>query len=171
MIKPKHLQKIYYPTDDKGLEGDIICECGCRAFKIRCFGEFYSKNKMSVSGYKNKYGQVVKAVCADCGTDCLLYDFALHGYDGLICGEGITVPDEILEDFLTETDRLFEIKMFLEYDEEERFLEDVLNDGYLQKDFHFTLDDRASIWSWVVIDLKGIPSGTVYKDFVNEELA
>ena len=126
---------------------------------------------MSVSGYKNKYGQVVKAVCADCGTDCLLYDFALHGYDGLICGEGITVPDEILKDFLTETDRLFEIKMFLEYDEEEQFLEDVLNDEYLQKDFHFTLDDRASIWSWVVIDLKGIPSGTVYKDFVNEELA
>jgi len=171
MIKPRHLEKIYYPTDDEGTEGEIVCECGCRAFKIRCFGEFYDKNKMAINEYENKYGQAVRAVCADCGTDYLLYDFALHGYDGLICEEGIAVSDEVLEDFITETDHLFEIKIFLEYDDENQFLEEVVNDEYLQKDFNFTMADRASIWSWVVIELKGIQSGIVYKDFVNKELA
>ena len=171
MIKPKHLEKIYYPTDDEGFEGEIVCECGCKSFKIRCFGEFYDKNKMSVNEYENKYGQTVKVVCADCGTDYLLYDFALHGYNGLVCEEGIAVPDEMLENFITETDNLFEIKIFLEYDDEEQFLEEVVNDEYLQKDYNFTMADRASIWSWVVIELKGIQSGTVYKNFVNEELA
>nr|WP_304709720.1 hypothetical protein [uncultured Acetatifactor sp.] len=171
MIKPRHLEKIYYPTDDEGIEGEIVCECGGRAFKIRCFGEFYDKNKMAINEYENKYGQAVRAVCANCGTDYLLYDFALHGYDGLICEEGIAVSDEVLEEFITETDNLFEIKIFLEYDDEDQFLEEVVNDEYLQKDFNFTMADRASIWSWVVIELKGIQSGIVYKDFVNQELA
>ena len=171
MIKPRHLEKIYYPTDNEGIEGEIICGCGCRAFKIRCFGEFYDKNKMAINEYENKYGQAVRAVCADCKTDYLLYDFALHGYNGRICEEGIAVPDEMLDDFITETDNLFEIKIFLEYDDEDQFLEEIVNDEYLQKDFNFTMADRASIWSWIVIELKGVQSGIVYKDFVNEELA
>lgn len=171
MIKPRHLEKIYYPTDDEGIEGEIVCECRGRAFKIRCFGEFFTKNKMAINQYENKYGQAVRAVCANCGTSYLLYDFALHGYNGLICEEGIAVSDEALEDFITETDNLFEIKIFLEYDDEDQFLEEVVNDEYLQKDFNFTMADRASIWSWVVIELKGIQSGIVYKDFVNQELA
>ncbi|MCM1498508.1 MAG: hypothetical protein NC124_08585 [Clostridium sp.] len=174
MMKPKHLEKIYYPTDDSGLTGEIVCACGCSAFKIRCFGEFYRKNQMAICEYENnkgKYGQAVRAVCADCGTDYLLYDFALHGYDGLICKEGIAVPDEMLVDFITETDTLFTIKMSLEYDDEEQFLEEIVNDENLKKDFNFTMADRANIWSWVVIEPKGIQSGTAYKDFVNEELA
>ncbi|MBD5544528.1 MAG: hypothetical protein HDR01_09875 [Lachnospiraceae bacterium] len=171
MIKPRHLEKIYYPTDAEGIEGVIACECGCRAFKIRYFGEFYDKNKMAITEYGNKYGQAVRAVCADCRRDYLLYDFALHGYDGLICEEGIAVSDEMLGDFITEADNLFEIKIFLEYDDEDQFLEEVVNDEHLQKDFHFAIDDRASIWSWVVIELKGVQSGIVYKDFVNQELA
>lgn len=27
MIKPEHLEKIYHPTDDEGMEGEIVCEC------------------------------------------------------------------------------------------------------------------------------------------------
>ena len=46
MIKTKHLEKIYYPTDDEGLDGEIICECGCRAFKIQYFGELYKKTEL-----------------------------------------------------------------------------------------------------------------------------
>lgn len=174
MIKPRHLEKIYYSTDEKGMEGQIVCQCGCRAFKIRYFGEFYDKSKMSITkcgNNENKYRQAVRAVCADCGTDYLLYDFALHGYDGLICEDGIVVPDEMLDDFITETDNSFEIKMFLEYDDEEQFFEEIVNDEDLQKDFNFTMDDRANIWSWVVIELKGVQSGKTYKDFVNQELA
>lgn len=171
MLKPKHLEKIFAPTDDEGTEGEIVCTCGCRAFKIRCFGEFYDKNKMAIHAYEDKYGQAVRAVCAECGMDHLLYDFALHGYDGLLCTEGIAIPDESLKDFRTETDNLFEVKMFLEYDDEEQFFEEVVSDEYVQKEFHITMADRASVWSWVVIELKGVCSGVIYRDFVNQELA
>lgn len=169
MIKPRHLEKIFIPTDAQGLEGEIVCACGGRAFKIRYFGELYEKNKMSIKACEDKYAQAVRAVCADCGADYLLYDFALHGFDGRTW-DGIAVSDEMLDDLRTETDYLFEVRLFLEYDDEEEFLE-VVNDDYFQKMFHFTMEDRAELWSWVVIDLKGVSSGIVYKDFVNEELA
>lgn len=174
MMKPRHLEKIYHPTDKKGYDGEIICQCGCRAFKIRCFGEFYGKYKMGIRKckYEDKYAQAVRAVCGDCGADYLLYDFAQHGYDGLICGEGIAVPDELFDDFITETDSLFEVKMFLEYQGEADFVEDVVNDTWLlQEGFHFTADDRVNVWDSVAIDLKGVQSGMEYKDFVMEELA
>ena len=38
-MKPKHLEKIYHPTDAECLEGNIICECGCKTFEIKYFGE------------------------------------------------------------------------------------------------------------------------------------
>lgn len=170
-IKPKHLEKIYVPTDANGLEGEIICTCGCRAFKIRYFGEFYEELKLSVQECGDKFGHAVKAVCADCGTEHLLYDFALHGFDGRIGNQGIVVSDEMLADFRTSTDDLFEIKMVLEYDDEQTFFEDFVTPEGIQKDYHFTMLDRADIWSWVVIELKGVRSGHIYQNFVNEELA
>lgn len=42
-------------------------------------------------------------------------------------------------------------------------LEEVINDTYLQRKFNYTMADRASIWSWVVIELKGVQSEMVYK--------
>ncbi len=74
-------------------------------------------------------------------------------------------------DFRTETDDLFAVKLFLEYDEEEQFLEEIVENESVQEDFQLTMADRASIWSWVVVELEGVQSGAVYKDFVNEELA
>ena len=74
-------------------------------------------------------------------------------------------------DFRTETDDLCAVKLFLEYDEEEQFLEEIVENESVQEDFQLTMADRASIWSWVVVELEGVQSGAVYKDFVNEELA
>ena len=89
----------------------------------------------------------------------------------MICEDGIAVPNEMLNEFTTETDNLFNIKMFLEYEDEEQFSEEILGDDELQSKYNFTMDDRASIWSWVTIALRGVQSGIVYEDFVNEELA
>ena len=124
-----------------------------------------------IEEYEEKYGQAVKAICRNCQKEYLLYDFALNGYDGLICEDGNTVPNEKLTEFTTETDNLFYIKMSLEYDDEEQFSEEILSDDDLQSKYNFTMDDRASIWTWVTIELRGVQSGFVYEDFVNEELA
>lgn len=132
---------------------------------------FFDKNKLAIGKYEEKYGQAVKAICRNCQKEYLLYDFALNGYDGLICEDGNTVPNEKLTEFTTETDNLFYIKMSLEYDDEEQFSEEILSDDDLQSKYNFTMDDRASIWTWVMIELRGVQSGFVYEDFVNEELA
>lgn len=171
MLIPKNLIDIFYPIDDNGYEGEIICKCGCKSFEIRCFGDFFDKNKLAIGKYEEKYGQAVKAICRNCQKEYLLYDFALNGYDGLICEDGNTVPNEKLTEFTTETDNLFYIKMSLEYDDEEQFSEEILSDDDLQSKYIFTMDDRASIWTWVMIELRGVQSGFVYEDFVNEELA
>ena len=34
MMKPRHLETIFVPTDEKGMDGEIVCECSCRAFQI-----------------------------------------------------------------------------------------------------------------------------------------
>ena len=73
--------------------------------------------------------------------------------------------------FLMNCLRIFGRKLFLEYDEEEQFLEEIVENESVQEDFQLTMADRASIWSWVVVELEGVQSGAVYKDFVNEELA
>lgn len=171
MLIPKNLVDIFLPIDDDGYEGEIICKCGCKSFGIRYFGDFFDKNQLTIGEYEELSAQAVKAICRDCQKEYLLYDFATNGYDGLICEEGITVPNEKLTEFTTETDNSFYIKMFIEYDDEEQFSEEILGDEELQSKFHFTLDDRASIWTWVTIELRGVQSGVVYEDFVNEELA
>ena len=171
MLIPKNLNDIFHPIDDDGYDGEIVCKCGCKSFEICCFGEFFEKKKLGIEEYNGKYGQAVKAICKDCKKEYLLYDFALNGYDGLICEEGIVVPNEKLNKFTTETDNLFYIKMFLEYESEEQFSEEILGDEYLQSKYNFTMADRASIWSWLTIELIGFQSGIAFEDFVNEELA
>ena len=66
-------------------------------------------------------------------------------------------------------DDLFEIQMQIEVDDEEQFLEEVVNFPSLNN--RFSLDDRMSVWSWVVINLTGAKSGRKYSGWVDEELA
>ncbi len=167
-MKPKHLEKIYHPTDTECLEGNIICECGCKSFRIKFFGEEYDK-QISIDQIGEKYAQSVKANCICCGTEYLLYDFAQHGYDGLICEDGVIVPDENLKLLKIDDDDIFEIQMQIEVDDEEQFLEEIVNFPPLNN--RFTLDDRMNIWSWVVINLNGVKSGKKYTGWVDVELA
>lgn len=119
-MKPKHLEKIYHPTDTECLEGNIICECDCKTFGIKFFGEVLGE-QIGIEKYQEKYAQTVKAECSCCGKEYLLYDFARHGYDGLICEDGAIVPDEMLKPLTIGEDDSFEIQMQIEVDDEEQF--------------------------------------------------
>lgn len=168
---PSHLKKILHVTEssETTLEGQIICECGCKTFGIRYFGESYPPHCIGVNEYGGKYALTVKASCRGCGKEWELFDYAKHGYDGLFCGDGVSVPESELIEAAADDERDFEIKMSFEFDDEEQFIEEVVNNPL--DDLIFTPDDRANIWSWVVIDLKCAKSGKELKDFVNSELA
>lgn len=176
MLVPKHLEKILRVSEyvDRGtLSGQIVCECGCKTFGIKYFGEVYQPGKIAVNKIGEKYALVVKAVCRGCGKEWELFDFAKHGYDGLICEDGVSVPESELVDVAAadncDFERDFEIDMSIEFDGEEQFVEEIVDDP--PEGLSFTPDDRVNIWSWVVIDLKCAKSGKVLKDFVNSELA
>ncbi len=172
MLVPNHLEKILLVDeyDENGtLSGKIVCECGCETFGIKYFGEVYEPGCIGMGKYGEKYAHTVKAVCRNCGKEWLLYDFAKHGYDGLICEDGISVPDEELIDVVANDECDFEVNMSIEFDDEEQFTEEIVEnppDG-----MSFVPNDRVSIWSWIVIDLKCAKSGKELKGFVDSELA
>lgn len=116
-MKPKHLEKILRVTDydDRGtLDGKIVCECGCETFGVRYFGEIYPPNCIGVQAMgENRYACVVKAVCRNCGKEWLLFDYSKHGYDGFICEDGVTVPDEKLVTAVAGEERDFEVEISL----------------------------------------------------------
>ncbi len=170
MESPKHLKEIFRPTGRDDTEGDIVCSCGCKTFGMKYYGEPY-KGYIRVHEVSHlRYGLVIKAVCTGCKKEWLLFDYGKHGYNGYICreGEGVVINDSELKDFTTADDDSFEVKIGFEIDDEEQFLEEVVEDP--PEGMSFTLDDRPDIWSWVVIDLKGAKSGKEYH-FVDEELA
>lgn len=171
MRVPKHLDGIFNTTEsaDTYMNGKIVCECGCETFGIKYFGEVYKPGCVGINEYGGKYALIVKAVCRGCGKEHLLFDFAKHGYDGLICEDGVSVPDEELIDAAAGDERYFTVNMSVEFDDEEQFVEEVVSDP--PEGMSFTPDDRVNIWSWVVIDLKCAESGKELKDFVNCELA
>lgn len=168
---PSHLEKILRVTKstETSLEGQIVCECGCKTFGIRYFGESYPPHCIGVNEYGGKYALNVRAVCRGCGKEWELFDFAKHAYDGLLCGDGVSVPESELVEAAADDERDFEVEMSVEFDDEEQFLEEVVNEPL--DDMVFTPDDRANIWSWVVIDLKCAKSGRKLKGFVDSELA
>lgn len=168
---PAHLEKILNVIEcgDTYMSGQIVCECGCKKFGIRYFGESYPPHCIGLNEYDGKYALTVKAICRGCGKEWELFDFAKHGYDGFINEDGVSVPDDELVDAAVNDERDFEVKMSIEFDSEEQFVEEVVNCP--PEGMSFTPDDRVNIWSWVVIDLKCAKSGKELKDFVNSELA
>ncbi len=166
---PKHLKGIFHPTGRDGTEGDIICECGCKKFGIKYFGEPY-KGYICIQQREEKlrFSLVVKAVCPECGKEWLLFDYAKHAYNGYLCEEGVNVADDELKCYSNGEDSLFEIKLGFELMGEKDFEEDVLE--FPPEGISLTLEDRFDIWDWVDIVLIGASSGREI-GFVNQELA
>ncbi|MDE7230381.1 MAG: hypothetical protein K2N56_07860, partial [Oscillospiraceae bacterium] len=168
---PKHLSGLLNVTEngETYMNGKIVCECGCSAFGIRYFGEQYPPSCVGIQAVDGRYALIIKAKCRDCGKEYRLFDYAKHSYDGLICGDGVSVPDEELITAVADDERYFEIEMSVEFDDVEQFTEEVVENP--PEDMSFLPDDRFDIWSWLVIDLKCAKSGRKLKDFVNIELS
>lgn len=163
---PTHLKEILKTID--GTDGQIICTCGSRDFGVKYFGE--SEGGMAVpKRYKDKYALVVNAVCGGCGKNWELFDFAKHGYDGLICGEGITVPADMTRLCPECGGSLFEVEMGIEIEDKQQFIEEVVE--MPPEGMSFVPDDYVDIWDWVVIGLKCSCCGKTVENWVNAELS
>jgi len=96
---PKHLQGIFITEGENNSEfqvsGIIRCACGCENFRIRVFADT-DNNDVRIQEYEDDYALMIKANCKDCGKEYLIYDYSRHGWNGFVCGDGISVPDEKL---------------------------------------------------------------------------
>lgn len=169
---PAHLKKILWVNEYNecgNISGKIICECGCESFGLRYFGENYLPYCAGIKEVENRYALIIKVICRKCGKEWLLFDFSKHSYDGFICEDGVSVPDEKLVLASADGECDFKIKISMEFDNEEQFIEEVVNNPYENR--NFVPDDRVNIWNWLVIDLKCCKSGKELNGFVNIELA
>lgn len=166
---PKHLKGIFHPTGRDCTDGDIICECGCDTFGIRYFGEVCEPGCIGLDKYNGKYALAVHTVCRNCGKEWEIFDFAKHGFDGVVNEDGNSVPESELIDATAGEEHDFKVKMSIELFDDDVFLEEFVEEP--PEGMTFTPEDRFNIWCWVVIDLKCAKSGLELMDFVNIELA
>lgn len=96
---PTHLKNIFVPIGDENnefnVDGIIRCQCGCECFHIKIYADT-ENGYPQVCEYNGNYALVIKAVCKDCGKEHLIFDSSKHGWNGFVCHDGITVPDEEL---------------------------------------------------------------------------
>ncbi len=163
---PSHLKDILSVTerDEWSISGDIVYTCGCDSFVIK-----YIDTDISNDEYHKKTVCIIKAYCECCGKEWLLFDYAKHSFDSLICGCGISVPDTDLSDFISDNEHIFNISMKIDIDDEEQFAEYFLKNSPMG--ISYTPDDLYNVWCWVTINLRGSGSGKEINDFIDIQLA
>lgn len=168
---PRHLTEILRVSEFDGynLDGKIVCTCGCNSFRINYYGELLRDGGISVDNYGNGYALVVKAICRDCGKEWLIFDLSKHGFDGLVCEDGVPVPEESLKSYSCCDDSSYEIDIGIETEDPEQFIEEVVNEEF--SDGKFTAEDYVDAFDWLVVHLKCSKCGKEFKDWINLELS
>ena len=82
---PTHLKPFFIQREDKRndtqITGDIRCTCGCETF---------------VAKQSKDDDCIYRLTCDACGTDILLFDARVHGWDAIVCkmpGEHLQLGD------------------------------------------------------------------------------
>ena len=97
---PKHLKGVFVPIGEANNEyfvkGAVRCLCGCENFSMSFFANV-EKGIPCVCEYKDDYALVVKIECNDCSNEYVIFDMSKHGWNGFVCHDGISVPDDELK--------------------------------------------------------------------------
>ena len=149
---PTHLKSIFRvnerDTDSSNLSGSIVCDCGCVFFSI-LHNENRQYNDKLI--YSEQDGLKVVAICNNCHKKHLLFDEATQGYNGLVCGDFKTAPDDSLTDLICHKcgSTVFSITMDIEIEDKEQFIEECVNE-YPDR---FSPDDYISSFDWITINV------------------
>lgn len=170
---PRHLVKIFKPDtdhcDEHSLDGKIVCDCGCKEFYIKVFAELDDEQIPHVCSYEDDWALVIKVLCKDCKKEWILFDMSKHGYNGYVCQDGVTVPDSELKGYSCSGcgNETFEIKVGIEVEDKEQFIEEVVE---CEPD-QFSEEDYVDAFDWIVIDTKCPRCGREEKDWISFETA
>lgn len=149
---PRHLEGILEidekRSDMSEILGETVCPCGCRFFEI-----FQNEDAEydSSKPYGEQDGMKINAICTGCGRTLLLFDQALHGYDGFVCHDFVTARDESLTPLKCfKCGRgVFSVTIGIESEDKEQFIEECVNDAPDE----FEPEDYVDAFGWITVDV------------------
>ena len=164
MMIPDRIKQYFLLTDQRQdgentlVSGQLRC-CDQPTFSLRTVGAVQRGLLHRMSLYPSAEGLAIRAVCARCGRDILVYDAGSDGYDNCFSGAGET-------SFSTAGSvqcmkcggEIFSIDLRLEYPDRQELA-----------DLGCTNPENAFTWIW--ISLTCAKCGKRYTDFVSYETA
>ncbi len=149
---PYHLKNIFTVTnfetdycqgkpETHHISGDVVCECGCRRFTIR-------HNENCEYDTNLHYGLLISTTCTECGRTYTLFDEALHSYDGAVCGDYESAPENSLVGYKCGCgcDK-FEISLTVEVMSRDFFTDEVVK----ADPDRFKTEDYINVLTWLLV--------------------
>ena len=152
---PKHLKDILAPMGDANCEsrvnGVIRCLCGCECFHVKIFADI-KKGYPQVCEYKDNYALVIKTVCMDCTKEYLIFDKSKHGWDGFVCHDGVSVPDDELKSWQCPkcTSDIHNMEICIMSQGKQDFIDE---SGIADGETEFSEDEWIEAFDWITIGL------------------
>lgn len=152
---PKHLKNILIPLGERNnknhVDGVIRCECGSETFKVNIYSE-KNKDYVCVGEYEEDYGLVVMCNCVFCNRKHLVFDMSKHGWNGFVCKDGVTIPEEKLFDWKCKEcgSSVYHMTISISSEGKEDFVEnltDEIGEG------EFKEEDWIESFSWITINI------------------
>jgi len=158
---PKHLKEILIPTGNENSEnrvdGIIRCLCGQERFHIK-----------TTSDAEDAYAFMVKADCANCNKSYLIFDASKHGWDGFVCHNGVSAPDDelILWHCPKCNNNVHSLKVCVMSQGKQDFIDET---GLANGETEFSEDDWVEAFEWITIGLNCCGCGHSDEEWIDLE--
>lgn len=168
---PTHLEKSLIPMGNENnelhVDGIIRCSCGCESFHIKIYAGT-ENGYPQVCRYEDGYAFVVKAVCMDCGNEHLIFDDSKHGWNGFVCRDGVSVPDDELKKWNCQKCGcdIHNIEIGINSQGKDDFINE---SGIADGETEFNENDWINAFDWITIGLKCLNCGHDDENWVDYE--
>ena len=158
---PSHLENVLFPVGDENDEhyvrGTTRCSCGCERFSIKIYANT-ENGYPQVCNYQDGYALVIKFLCKECGKEFLIFDMSKHGWNGFVCHDGITVPDEELKTWHCPKCSCgnHTAQIGIASQGKQDFIEE---SGLADGETEFNENDWVNAFDWITIGLKCVECG------------